>query len=146
MASAKIQKPGGAQADESELKIAEEIYKLEQGSPELKADLENLYILGAKEVSTPGGKKAVILMVPFTLLGSFRKIQTRLVRELEKKLQVGFRFGPRERIGVRWKDEVANKAVWLVAKEKEPCVLVETNLWILPVHCLYTTRAVVVLL
>merc|ERR1719468_572484 len=87
MASTKIQKPGGKQPDETELKVADELYKLEQSSPELKGDLENLYILGAKEVSTPGGKKVVILMVPFTLLNAFRKVQVRLVRELEKKLQ-----------------------------------------------------------
>mmetsp|Transcript_2318 Transcript_2318/g.3288 ORF Transcript_2318/g.3288 Transcript_2318/m.3288 type:complete len:190 (+) Transcript_2318:73-642(+) len=84
--ASKIVKPQGKEADEFELKVAEEIQKLE-GTPELKADLEGLYILGAKEVSTSGGKKAVILMIPYKLLTKFRKVQVRLVRELEKKLQ-----------------------------------------------------------
>jgi small subunit ribosomal protein S7e len=86
MASSKIIKPAGKAADEFELKVAEELAKLE-ATPELKADLENLYIIGAKEIPTPGGKKAVILMVPYKLLASFRKVQVRVVRELEKKLQ-----------------------------------------------------------
>mmetsp|Transcript_29 Transcript_29/g.84 ORF Transcript_29/g.84 Transcript_29/m.84 type:complete len:190 (+) Transcript_29:107-676(+) len=84
--ASKIVKPAGQEPDEFELKVAEELQKLE-GTPELKAELENLYILGAKEVSTTHGKKAVILMVPYKLLNAFRKVQVRLVRELEKKLQ-----------------------------------------------------------
>ncbi|CAM9353505.1 unnamed protein product, partial [Ectocarpus sp. 13 AM-2016] len=32
-----------------------------------------------------GGKKAIIIFVPYRLLRSYHKIQTRLVRELEKK-------------------------------------------------------------
>ena len=92
MASSKIQKMNGASLSPEEMNIAEEIYKLEQSSPELKADLERLYILGAKEVSSPTGKKTVILMVPYKLLDAFRKIQVRLVRELEKKLQVCIQF------------------------------------------------------
>lgn len=71
-----------------ELSVAEEIYKLEQSSPEFKADLEKLFILGAKDVESPTGKKSLVLMVPYKLLDSFRKIQVRFVRELEKKLQV----------------------------------------------------------
>jgi len=50
-----------------------------------KADLRALYISGAKEVDVGGGKNAVVIMVPYTLLRQFHKIQSRLVRELEKK-------------------------------------------------------------
>lgn len=55
-------------------------------SAEMKADLEDLYILAAKEVNV-GGKKAVILFVPYKLLVRFHSIHQRLVRELEKKLK-----------------------------------------------------------
>ena len=43
------------------------------------------YITAAKEVPTAGGKQAIIIYVPFRLLKQYRKIQSRLVRELEKK-------------------------------------------------------------
>ncbi|GBG33492.1 40S ribosomal protein S7 [Hondaea fermentalgiana] len=88
MAESKIVKPDGKQPDEFELKVADEIFKLETSSSELKeADLQGLYIIGAKEVTVDGSRKAAVLMVPYKLLGEFRKIQQRLVRELEKKLQ-----------------------------------------------------------
>ncbi|KAH8061345.1 hypothetical protein JL722_3958 [Aureococcus anophagefferens] len=67
------------------LRVAAELYNLEQSSTELKAELKELYFLSAKEVEVGGGKKAIIVFVPFGLLKSYHKIQTRLVRELEKK-------------------------------------------------------------
>jgi small subunit ribosomal protein S7e len=54
-------------------------------STELKASLRDLYITAAKDVDCGGGKKAIIIYVPYKLLKSFNKIQQRLVRELEKK-------------------------------------------------------------
>jgi small subunit ribosomal protein S7e len=53
-------------------------------TPEIKAELQDLYILAAKQVDV-AGKKAIILFVPFKLLNKFHKIQAKLVRELEKK-------------------------------------------------------------
>merc|ERR1711981_1037469 len=50
-----------------------------------KGDLRDLYIMSAKEVDTSGGRKAVVIHVPFRLRKGFQKIQDRLVRELEKK-------------------------------------------------------------
>merc|ERR1712179_265947 len=38
-----------------------------------------------KEVDCSGGKKAIVIFVPVPQLKQFQKIQTRLVRELEKK-------------------------------------------------------------
>jgi small subunit ribosomal protein S7e len=55
---------------------------------ELKADLQDLHIAAAKELDVGGGRKAIIIFVPFRQLRDFHKIQPRLVRELEKK----FRF------------------------------------------------------
>lgn len=54
-------------------------------STELKASLRNLYITAAKEVDCGNGQKAIVMYVPYKLLGAFQKIHTRLVRELEKK-------------------------------------------------------------
>ena len=54
-------------------------------STDLKSSLRDLYITAAKEVDCAGGRKAIILYVPFKLLKAFNKIHQRLVRELEKK-------------------------------------------------------------
>merc|ERR1712221_36020 len=48
-ASAKIKKPGGAEADEVEQSISQAIFELEMNS-DLKASLRELYITGAKEL------------------------------------------------------------------------------------------------
>lgn len=44
-----------------------------------------MHITAAKEVDCGSGKKAIILYVPYKLHKSFKAIQHRLVRELEKK-------------------------------------------------------------
>ena len=54
---------------------------------ELKADLHGLRITSAKEVEVGGGRKAIIIYVPFPQLKDFHKVQQRLVRELEKKFR-----------------------------------------------------------
>jgi len=80
----KIVKEKGAEPDEFEETVAQALFDLEATNNELKADLRDLYITAAKEVDA-GSRKAIIVHVPFRLLKSFHKIQTRLVRELEKK-------------------------------------------------------------
>jgi small subunit ribosomal protein S7e len=74
-----------AEPDGLEASVAQELLNLEMTSPDLKASLRDLYITAAKEVDCGGGKKAIVLYVPFKLRKSFNKIQIRLVRELEKK-------------------------------------------------------------
>lgn len=54
-------------------------------STELKASLRDLYISAAKDVECGGGRKAIVIYIPFKLSKSFQKIQKRLIRELEKK-------------------------------------------------------------
>ena len=54
-------------------------------SPDLKASLRDLYIVGAKEVETGSGRKAIVIYVPFKLRSAFQKVHPRLVREMEKK-------------------------------------------------------------
>lgn len=53
---------------------------------DLKPQLRELHIRGAKEVEVnAGGKKAIVIFVPVPQLKQFQKVQTRIVRELEKK-------------------------------------------------------------
>ncbi|KAJ1527233.1 hypothetical protein ONE63_008759 [Megalurothrips usitatus] len=80
---AKILKAGGAEADAFETSISQALLELEMNS-DLKAQLRELHITKAKEIEL-NGKKSIIIYVPMPQLRLFQKIQTRLVRELEKK-------------------------------------------------------------
>lgn len=71
--------------DEFEASVAQELLNLEMTSSEIKEHLRDLYITAAKEVDCGGGRKAIVIYVPYKLLKTFHKIQQRLVRELEKK-------------------------------------------------------------
>ena len=85
-AAQKIRKAKGGEPDEFELTIAQEIYNL-QVSSDMKADLHSLYISAAKEVELAGGRKAIIIFVPYKQLSAYHKLQTKLIRELEKKFR-----------------------------------------------------------
>nr|ABM55666.1 putative ribosomal protein S7e [Maconellicoccus hirsutus] len=82
MVHPKIMKKEG-NPDQFELSIAQALLELEVNS-DLKAQLRELHITKAKEVDL-FGKKSIIIYVPMPQRGQFQKIQTRLVRELEKK-------------------------------------------------------------
>lgn len=83
---AKIVKKDGSAPTELESRIAAELANLEANNAALKADLKNLHINAAREVELEGGRKSVLVFVPFPLLADFRKIQKTLIEELEKKL------------------------------------------------------------
>merc|ERR1719191_2166469 len=55
-------------------------------SSEIKADLRDIYISGAKEIEVKQGRQAVVVHFPFRVWKNVRKIQGRLIRELEKKM------------------------------------------------------------
>ena len=83
-ATTKLCKAGDQKPTELESQIAQNLLDLEATS-DLKTQLRELYITGARELDIAGGKKAVILFVPVPQLAKFQKIQARLVKELEKK-------------------------------------------------------------
>merc|ERR1712002_1152495 len=59
--------------------------ELEQNSSDLKPQLRELYIHGAKEIDVGNNKRAMVLFVPVPQKRSWNKIQQSVVRELEKK-------------------------------------------------------------
>merc|ERR1712032_520800 len=80
----KIIKEKGLDPEPFEVDVAQAICDLEANSNDLKSELRELYIVSAREVDVTG-RKAVVIFVPFKLLKVVHKIQSRLVRELEKK-------------------------------------------------------------
>ena len=71
---AKIVKPGGEQPDELEKLIGETLLELEVNS-DLKTQLRELYVTGAKEIDIGDKRKCIIIFVPVPLLSQFQKIQ-----------------------------------------------------------------------
>merc|ERR1712113_189981 len=64
--------------------ISQALLDLEMNS-DLKSHFRELHITAAKEVEVGQGKKAIVIFMPVPQVKAFQKIQTRLVRELEKK-------------------------------------------------------------
>jgi len=83
--SKKIVKSKDEPITELEESVAKAFVELEITSKEMSAELRDLYILSAKEVEAANGKKAIVIFVPYKLHKRFQKLQSRLIRELEKK-------------------------------------------------------------
>merc|ERR1712157_454892 len=78
----KIQKDN---PDALEISVAQALGDLQMSLNEIRSDLAPLKIMSVREIDVTTNKKAIIIMVPFIQIQMFRKIQTKLVRELEKK-------------------------------------------------------------
>jgi len=84
----KIKKPEGKKLTDFEEKVAAEIYNLvnSQSNEDIKEQLDELWFAGAVQLKLKdSGKDSILLFLPYRLLGKYRPVQTRLVRELEKK-------------------------------------------------------------
>ncbi|CAH2036180.1 unnamed protein product, partial [Thlaspi arvense] len=81
----KIHKEKGVELSELDEQVAQAFFDLENTNTELKSELKDLYVNSAVQVDISGGRKAVVINVPYRLRSAFRKIHVRLVRELEKK-------------------------------------------------------------
>ena len=68
----------GANADEFEKLVAEQMSNIDvvDGS---------MMISAAKQIELSGGKKAIMIFVPYTQIKEYHQVQERLVQELEKK-------------------------------------------------------------
>lgn len=69
--------------------VAKALFDIQSVNSELAGELRLLQIRGVREVELAGGRKAIILLVPASQLRSWRRIQSRVLRELEKKLGAG---------------------------------------------------------
>jgi small subunit ribosomal protein S7e len=69
-----------------EEQIARAFVELEMTSKDLSGDMRELFFTSAKEVTiTATNKEAYVIFVPYRQHAKFKKIQSRLIRELEKK-------------------------------------------------------------
>ncbi len=81
----KIKKADGAEISAFERQVTEAIFDLEQHA-EFGSHLKSLYISRAIEVKVTEAETAAVVFVPVPFLAAFQKIQTKLVREMEKKM------------------------------------------------------------
>ncbi len=91
---------GKRAANAVESSVCQALYDL-QVNPQLKDlgdELKELFILSAIELKVTGGRPAVVVFVPYIQRAQYRKIQARLVRELEKKFGKIFVFVAQRRI------------------------------------------------
>ena len=77
-ANKKIYKSKDEKPSELEESVAKALVELEITSKEMSAELRDLFILSAKEVDVGGGKKSIVIFVPYRLHKRFQKLQSSL--------------------------------------------------------------------
>ena len=82
---AKIKKPSTDNVTPLELRVAEAIVDLETHVTDLRADLKGLVFYSVTELEVSNGRKVIVINIPAIQIRAYRKINSRLVRELEKK-------------------------------------------------------------
>ena len=66
--------------------VAKALFELQTSAQsELAAELQVLQFYGARDVDLGAGRKAIVIIVPVPQLKAWRRIQSRVTRELEKK-------------------------------------------------------------
>ncbi|KAK8928240.1 40S ribosomal protein S7 [Platanthera zijinensis] len=81
----KIHKENDGEPTEFEDTVAQALFDLENTNQELKSDLKDLFINSAVQIDVTGSRKSVVIHVPYRIRKAFRKVHSRLVKELEKK-------------------------------------------------------------
>jgi len=84
----KLRKKEGENLTPLETQVAQALFDLETGTSDLKNELRDLQIITARELTSlkkEDDKKSIVIFIPTDQVKEFRRIQARLVRELEKK-------------------------------------------------------------
>ena len=82
----KVSKANDEPLSALEEQIARAFAELEMTSKDLSGDMRELFFTSAKEITIAAtNKEAYVIFVPFRQHAKFKKIQSRLIRELEKK-------------------------------------------------------------
>merc|ERR1711915_552964 len=85
-AGAKILKDAGETVSDVETSLSQALVEVENnGGPDLKEPLRQLYFKNAREFDVGSGRKAIAIIVPQPQIKAWQKIQQKVVRELEKK-------------------------------------------------------------
>merc|ERR1712048_97271 len=83
--SNKMLKKGNAESSPIETQIGQAVLDIQNNAEaSMKEQLMQLHMVGAKEFDV-GGRNAIVISVPAPQVPAWRKIQEKLVRELEKK-------------------------------------------------------------
>merc|ERR1712190_385102 len=81
----KLQKKNNQRASDIENNVAQTLLEIQNGADAAtKEQLMQLHVVAVKEIDV-GGRNALILMVPAQQVVGWQKVQTKIVRELEKK-------------------------------------------------------------
>lgn len=82
----KILKDKGAAPTALEEEVAKALFDIEVApASDIKAEVRDVYISSAKDIEVGRSGAAIVIHVPFRVWKIVRKIQGRLIRELEKK-------------------------------------------------------------